>query len=64
MVIKQEIGYVENFIGADKVVLWFYRRSLGTWRIAHRQTVTISGRAEKLAELIEKCRLVELGLGT
>lgn len=62
--IVNEIGYVENYIGGDRIVLWFYRRNLGLWRIAHRQVVTVSQRETKLRELMGKCRLIELGRGS
>ena len=64
MALKYEIGYVENYIGGDKIVLWFYRKRLGRWFIAHRTTMTPAQREAKLLELSNKSLLVDLGRGT
>ena len=45
--LNKEIGYVENFIGEDKVAVWFYRKHLGKWRIALREKLTLRQKEAK-----------------
>lgn len=58
------IGFTENYIGKDKVVLWFYKKVENRWYKVHSETVDISTRAAKLKEVLSKASLVPVGRGT
>lgn len=59
-----KIGFIENYIGKDKIVFWFYRDVNGTWKRIATQKIHRKNRQATLNRILLKSSLVPLGLGT
>ena len=62
--ITLEIGYVENYLRDDVIVMWFYKKINGNWKRIGDERIPISQREIYLKKILRKATITPLGRGT